>query len=156
MTDTTRAVLLGVLVLASCVWVGGYVAIAVVARVAIRTLEPAARVAFFRGLGRSYLRVGAPALVIALGSGAALATEHAWDGALIAAAALAAALVVSLVVGVVQERRMTQLRTASLAAPEDAHLDRLVHRGAKRATALRAAIGLLSLALIAIGALLTA
>lgn len=156
MSDATRAVLLGVLVLASCVWVGGYVAIAVVAQVAIRTLEPVVRVAFFRGLGRSYLRVGAPALVIALGAGAALAAEHAWDGALIAAAVLAATLVVALVIGVLQARRMTRLRSARLAAPHNEHLDRLVQRGARRATALRAVIGLLSLALIAIGALLTA
>lgn len=154
MTDTARAVLLGVFTLASCVWVGGYVAIAVVARVAARTLEPAQRVAFFRGLGRSYLLVGAPALAVALGTGAALASEHAWDGALIAALVVAALLVASLAVGVAQARRMTLLRGARLSAPQDPQLSRRVHRGARTATLLRAAIGLLSLALIAIGALL--
>ena len=72
MSDTTQAVLLGVFTLASCIWVGGYVAIAVVARAAARTLEPAPRVAFFRALGRSYLLVGGPALVVALGTGGGL------------------------------------------------------------------------------------
>jgi len=57
-------------------------------------------------------------------------------------------------VGVVQARRMTRLRRASLAASEDAALASGVRRGARAATLLRASIGLLSLALIALGALL--
>jgi hypothetical protein len=154
MSDSMRAVLLGAFMVASCVWVGGYVAIAVVARVAIRTLEPAQRVTFFRDLGRAYLLVGGPALVIALGTGAGLASGHAWDGALVATLVTAAVLVGSLAVGVAQARRMTRLRAAALAAPHDRSLTRRVHRGARAATFLRAAIGLLSLALIALGALL--
>lgn len=43
----------GLLIFAAAVWVGGLVAIFVVARVAQRTLEPRERVAFFRGLGRA-------------------------------------------------------------------------------------------------------
>ena len=159
MIDTTRAVVLGVFTLASCVWVGGYVAIAVVARVAARTLEPAHRVAFFRGLGRSYLRLGVPALVIALGSGAWLVRGHAEDrpgadGLVAAVAVVAAALLVSLAVGVAQARRMSRLRTAALAAPHDRPLTARVQQAARAATLLRAAIGLLSLALIALGSLL--
>jgi hypothetical protein len=154
MSDTVQAVLTGVFMLASCVWVGGYVAIAVVARVAWRTLEPAQRVAFFRALGRSYLLAGVPALAVALGTGAALAGERDWDATLITTAALAVALVAALAVGVVQARRMTRLRAASLASPEQLELMRRVVRGARAATVLRAAIGLLSLALIAFGSLL--
>lgn len=154
MSDTTRAVLLGVFTLASSVWVGGYVAIAVVARVASRTLTPQQRIAFFRGLGRSYLLVGCPALVVALGTGAALASDHAWDGVLVATVVIAGALIVSLAVGVAQARRMTRLRAAALAASHDRPATRSVQRGARAATVLRAAIGLLSLALIALGALL--
>lgn len=154
MDDTARAVLLGAFTLASCVWVGGYVAIAVVARSAMRTIEPAQRVAFFRSLGRSYLLVGGPALVVALGTGAALAGKHAWDGTLVAALVVAVALVASLAVGVAQARRMTRLRAARLAMPADEQLNQRVQRGARAATVLRAGIGLLSLALIAIGALL--
>jgi hypothetical protein len=36
--DAAHAILVGVLILATAVWLGGYVAIAVVARVATRTL----------------------------------------------------------------------------------------------------------------------
>ncbi len=155
MSDTVRAVLLGVFTLGSCVWVGGYVAIAVVARVATRTLEPAQRVAFFRGLGRSYLLVGGSALVVALGTGAGLASDHAGDrGLVLATVAVAAALIVSLVAGAGQARRMTRLRATALTARSDEPLARRVQRGARAATLLRATIGLLSLALIALGALL--
>lgn len=154
MSDTARAVLLGVFTLASCVWVGGYVAIGVTARVARRTLDPAQRVAFFRGLGRSYLLVGAPALVIALGTGAGLARSHASGGMLAATVAVAATLVAALSVGVAQARRMTKLRAAALTTPHDDALTRRMRSGARVATALRAAIGVLSLALIALGSLL--
>jgi len=155
MSDSARAVLLGVFTLGSCVWVGGYVTIAVVARVATRTLEPSQRVAFFRGLGRSYLLVGGSALVVALGTGAGLASDHAGDdGLLRATVVVAAALIVSLVVGVAQARRMTRLRAAALAARTNEPFARRVRREAGAATVLRATIGLLSLALIALGSLL--
>jgi uncharacterized membrane protein len=154
MSDTTRAVLLGVFTLASGIWVGGYVAIAAVASAATATLDPDERVACFRALGRKYLLIGGVALAVALGTGAALLSERTWDGILAAAVAVAGALVVALAVGVAQARRMTRLRRAALAAPEDQRLARRVERGARRATVLRAAIGLLSLALIALGALL--
>jgi hypothetical protein len=154
MSATSEAILLGVFTLASCIWIGGYVAIAVVAQVATRTLEPGQRVVFFRGLGRSYLLVGGPALVLALGAGAGLLSDHAWDGVLAAAVVAAAALVASLAVGVAQARRMTRLRAAALAAPDDPQLAARVRRGARAATLLRAAIGLLSLVLVALGALL--
>jgi uncharacterized membrane protein len=154
MSDTTRAILLGMFTLASGVWVGGYVAIAVVARAASRVLEPAQRVRFFRTLGRSYLLVGASALVVALGTGAGLVSDHTWNGTLVATVVVVAALVVSLGVGVAQARRMTRVRSAALAAPDDLQLSGQVRQGARAATVLRAVIGLLSLALIALGALL--
>jgi hypothetical protein len=154
LSATTQAILLGVFTLASCIWVGGYVAIAVVARVAVRTLAPAQRVAFFRALGRSYVLIGVPSLLVALGTGAGLLTDHVWDGVLTAAVVVAAALVVTLATGVVQARRMTRLRGRALAAPDDPRLSARVRRGARSAALLRATIGLLSLALIALGALL--
>jgi len=154
LNDTARAVLVGVFTLASCVWVGGYVAVGVVARVATRTLEPMQRVVFFRSLGRSYLPIGAPALAIALGTGAALASAHGWDGALVAAVVAAAALVITLAAGVVQARRMTRLRAAALASPHSNALAGDVRRGSRVALLLRAVIGLLSLVLIALGSVL--
>jgi hypothetical protein len=154
MSDTTRAALLGVFTLSSCIWAGGYVAIAVVARVAARTLHPAQRVVFFRGLGRSYLLVGAPALVIALGTGGGLVSGHGWDGLLVAAVVVAAALVGSLAIGVVQARRMSRLRATALSANEAGPFNNRVRQGARSAAMLRATIGVLTLALIALGSLL--
>lgn len=144
----------GFLVFAAAVWVGGLVAIFVVARVAQRTLQPRERVAFFRGLGRAYGPVGGIALAVALGCGAALLSGHAWDGALIAATVLAACLVGVTVAGVVQARRMTRIRQAALRQPGNAKLAAGVRRGAVSAAVLRAAIAAFSLALIALGVLL--
>jgi hypothetical protein len=53
-----EASLTAVLVLAAAVWIGGLVAMFVVARVAQATLGAAERVAFFRSLGRVYGLVG--------------------------------------------------------------------------------------------------
>lgn len=154
MSEAARAALLGVFLLAACIWVGGYVAIAVVAQTARATLGPAERVQFFRALGRRYLVVGAPALAVALGGGAGLLSEHGWDATVAAAVAVAIALVAALAIGVVQARRMTRLRAAALAKPDDPDLERGVQRGARGALVLRASIGLLSLALIALGSVL--
>ena len=154
MSDTNRAILLGVFMLSSSVWVGGYVAIAVVARVTTRTLTPDQRVAFFRSLGRTYGIIGGAALVIALGTGIGLLSHHAWDDTLVTSAAVAAALVIALTAGIAQARRMTRLRIRKLADAADPHLGPRLRRGARSATLLRAAIGLLSLALIALGSLL--
>lgn len=146
--------LAGFLVLGAAVWVGGLVAIFVVARVAQRTLQPRERVAFFRGLGRAYGPVGGVALGVALGCGAALLCGRAWDGTLIAATVLAACLVGVTAAGVVQARRMTRLRQDALKHPGDAMVAARIRRGALGAAVLRAGIAALSLALIALGVLL--
>lgn len=49
---------------------------------------------------------------------------------------------------------MTRLRQRALRGPDDTQLARAVSRGAKRALAARAAIGILTLALLAVGAVL--
>jgi hypothetical protein len=81
-----EASLTAVLVLAAAVWIGGLVAMFVVARVAQATLGAAERVAFFRSLGRVYGLVGGVALTAALASGAVLASTYRWDGDLAASA----------------------------------------------------------------------
>jgi hypothetical protein len=58
MHHPAAAALAGVLILATAVWAGGLVTILVAARVASGVLQPAQRVAFFRGLGCAYLPVG--------------------------------------------------------------------------------------------------
>lgn len=151
MTDTTTAILTGLLIFASSIWIGGLFAIAVVARVATATLDATVRVTFFRRLGRAYGIVGTAALALAYGTGAALLSGRGWNGMLIAAVTVAAALAATLAVGVVQARRMTLLRRQSLDVPQDEVLASRVRRGAARAGGLRGLIALLSLALLALG-----
>lgn len=163
MSSTVLGVLLGLFILAASVWVGGYAAVAVVSRTAAKVLDPANRIAFFRALGRAYLALQVPSLVVALGTGYALLSQRSWNGVATAATVVAAALVVTLAWGVVQARRMGRVRRAALVAPDDAHSadsadsagrQDAVRRGARRAALLRAGLGVLSLALIALGSLL--
>jgi uncharacterized membrane protein len=148
------AVLVFVALLACSIWVGGFVAIVVVARVARAQLDRPAQIAFFRVLGRRYLVVGLSALVVALAAGVALLTQRAWDTTALVAVIVAAALVVVTLAGVAQARGMTRLRARAVRSPQDADLARRVRRGAARAVALRAGIGALTLALLALAAAL--
>jgi hypothetical protein len=143
-----------VLVLATSVWVGGLVTVAVVARIATRTLPPADRVALFRGLGRAHGIIGGLALLLAMGIGALLVADRPWSWLLTTAAVAAAALLVTTAVGVRQARHMTRLRSRSAACPADSQVEIDVHRGAVRAAVLRALIGVLSLTLVVLGVLL--
>ncbi|TWP36053.1 hypothetical protein [Leekyejoonella antrihumi] len=154
MPHAARAILLGLFTLSSAIWVGGYVAIAVVARVAVTTLNAPAKVAFFRALGRTYGVVASVALVVMLGTGAGLMTQIHWGGTAYATAGLAVLLVVVTVVGVAQARRMTRLRRALLDRPTDEALAARIDRDARAAAWLRALIGLLTLVLIALGSAL--
>lgn len=143
-----------VLVLAAGVWVGGFVAIAVVARVARRTMRPAERVVFFRALGRAYGIVAGIALALGLGAGTVLVSGRPWNGLMVAAIVAGAALVATTALGVAQAQRMTRLRREALAHPQDPLLARQVRREARGAGLLRSLIGVLSLALVALGVLI--
>lgn len=140
--------------LAAAIWVGGFVALVVVTWVARVTLEPAARVVFFATLGRGYGVVGGLALLVGLATGALLLAGRPWDGVLVATVTVAALLVVSTIVGVAQAHRMTRLRCNALRHPGDTVLTAGVRRAARRAALLRTIIGGLSLALVALAALL--
>src|SRR5579875_3001064 len=151
MSSFGHGVLVTILVLSTSVWIGGYVAIGVVARAATATMDPAARVAFFRSLGRSYLWVGTPALVIGLISGGLVARDHPWDAALIISLAVAILLIVLLGVAVQQARRMTRLRHAALQSGQNPATVEAIRRGRRSADALRATLGVLSLILVVLG-----
>ena len=153
---TWNVVLVFVHLLAACVWVGGFVAIAVVARVARRELDAPARVAFFRSLGRSYAKVGGSALAVGVLSGTALLGRRGWDQAAGAAALLALTLIIATVAGIAQARRMTRLRHRAVIEPRDPRLLALIDRGARQALILRASIGTLTLALLGLGVVLAA
>jgi uncharacterized membrane protein len=154
MFDIAHAIVLSVFTLATSIWVGGYIAIAVVARVAARTLLAPERVAFFRLLGRTYGMVGGAALFVAVGTGAALLRHRPWDAQLVAAALLATALIGFTAVGMAQARRMTRLRRAETQRPNDQDLAMKAAKGARVAILLRALIGLLSSILIALGSVM--
>jgi hypothetical protein len=145
---------IAVTAIASAVWIGGLVAIFVVARVANGTLDQARRISFFRALGRSYGIVGGVALLVAIAGGAILLDGHPWDSLLIATAIVAAALVVTTVAGVVQARTMTRLRRCALSGPT--LLRERVRRGAIIAATLRAVIALLTVTLVVLGSALAA
>lgn len=148
---TAETSLAAVLVLATAVWIGGLIAIFVVARVARATLGAEERVALFRGLGRAYGLVGSSALAVALASGAVLASQYRWDGRLAASTAVAVGLVAATAAGVAQARRMTRLRQDALRDPGSTELAAKVRRGARNAAALRTTIAALSLTLLALG-----
>lgn len=138
-------------ILATSIWVGGLVAIFVVARAASTTLEPTQRIAFFRAFGRAYGIVGSAALLLAFGTGAILLGGHPWDGLLVTALLLAAALLAATFAGMAQARGMSRLRSQALETPALAERVRIE---ARIAAGLRGAIAVLTLALLVVGAAL--
>lgn len=150
-----HAVTIAVFVLASSIWIGGYVTIAVVARSATASLPPAARVTFFRTLGRTYLKIGLSALLVALAAGAILASEHKGDALLNATIVAVVLLLFLLAIAVAQARRMSQLRSNVLDEAEDTLVSQ-VRRGARTAAVLRAALGVLTLIILVLGSFLAA
>jgi uncharacterized membrane protein len=143
-----------VALLAGSIWVGGFVAIVVVARVARAQLDHRTRISFFRDLGRRYLVVGLAALLAALSAGAVLLSLRPWDATSMAAVLVGLALVLATVAGIVQARAMTRARARAVQAPQDADLAQRVRRGSFRAVILRAIIGGLTLGLLALAAAL--
>lgn len=147
-----HAALIAIELLAASVWIGGLVAIAVVARCARQQLDAATRVAFFRAVGRRYLRVGLGALVVAYGAGGALLEGGHWSNIKSAIVGFAVVLVVVTLAGVVQARALTRLRAAALAG--DPRLDsRHLARQAGRAGALRGLIATLTVTLVVLAAI---
>jgi uncharacterized membrane protein len=142
----TRA-LLGLLILGAGVWMGGFVAIMIVNATSKKTIDAAGRIALFRGLGRSYLKVAAVAFVLVVVPGGILLAFRPWDGFTLAILLVALLLVVLTGIAVRQARRMTRMRKAALAHPADGPCPAPIGRNARRAWVLRMGIGVASLAL---------
>ena len=145
------AVAVFVLLLATSVWIGGFVAIAIVARVARHELDLPTRIAFFRRLGRRYLVVGGGSLAVALGSGGSLLALGDWTPTKTVAAALGIALALATVVGVIQARELTRMRRRNLLRSRETAAAEAERSAAARAALLRASIGALTFALLAVG-----
>lgn len=156
MTEQVRAALTGLLIFSGSVWLGGMITVIVLTRVANRVLARAERIEFFRVFGRMYGAVTTVALAVAYGTGAALLWGRPWGGVLIATVVVAAAVVLATAVGVVQARRISRLRAAAVARPDDEQLATGVRRAAVRAAALRGLIGVVSFALLGLGVVLGA
>lgn len=150
MPPAVQAILIAVFMLAASVWVGGYVATAVMARVATTTLQPGDRVTFFRALGRAYLWVEVPALVIALVIGGVLLADRGWDPLARVIAVVGVVLAAMLAIAIAQARRMTVLRRRALDAPAE-QMNAEVRQGAVWAGVLRALLGVLTLAIVVLG-----
>jgi hypothetical protein len=150
---TGRTVLLAVGMVAASVWIGSLVSLAVVSAIARSTLDARARVALFRGVGRSYQYVGTGSLLVAIGVGVALA----WPlsdvhGALASEFMLSGALVVVTLAGMAQAKRMTVRRRWALDHPDEPRAAASVRRGARLAGLLRGSIAGVTLVMVLVGA----
>ncbi len=144
-----RTLFIAVELLAASIWIGSLVCLALVARVALRVLDPQARVALFRGIGRLYRVVGTSALVVSIAAGAALAgSPSGWSVAMDVIGALSGVLVVLTVIGMAQARRMTVIRRQELDAPGDGTVGDAVRRGAASAGLLRGLMAAVTLVIV--------
>lgn len=150
MTDVAERILTGLLTLGVGAWIGGFATVLVLSRSSRRTLDPVDRVAYFRDFGRRYAVVAAVVILFVVVPSAVLVTAAGSSALTVTMLAVALALIAVTIVGILQARRMTQLRRTAIATPGDAALAAAVTRGAGFAIVLRTIIGLGSLALFAL------
>ena len=149
MTDVAEGILIGLLTLGVGAWIGGFATVMVISRTSHSVLAPADRVAYFRRFGRGYAVVACVMILLIIVPSAILVSVATVRALAVAILATACALVVVTAVGIRQARNMTRLRTMALDAADDGASD-AVRRGAGVAIVLRSAIGIGSLALIAL------
>lgn len=142
-----RTALLTLEILASSVWIGSMVCLAVVARVTSTALDPLTRVTLFASVGRTYALLGTGALAVAVTTGMALAGDPAgWSDVITWALGLATVLFLLTLVAMEQAHRMTALRRAAAADAGAANAS--LRSAARYASALRGAMGLLTLMVV--------
>ncbi|MEO7374579.1 MAG: hypothetical protein ABIW36_11895 [Terrimesophilobacter sp.] len=139
-------VLAGLLMLGGAVWIGGFIALIIFSRSTKKALTTSQRVAVFRELGRRYLKVAGVAFVLVVIPGGVLLASRRADGYTLAVLLIAMLLIVGTAVAVKQARHMSRMRRAAVAEP-DAVDPTALHRGTRVASALRASLGVCSLAL---------
>jgi uncharacterized membrane protein len=152
-TVTTSAPLVVLEILSASVWIGSLVCLAVVSQAARQVLQGPAQAAFFRAVGRRYAIVGTGSLLVAIGTGLAMAWPPAtWSGTIDAAVALAGLLVLATAAGMAQARAMGTLRRRAIASPADGAAVASLHRGRRLATSLRLLMAADTLAIVVLAA----
>ena len=149
--------LVAIELIASSIWVGSLVCLAVVSRAASASIDLDARVALFRALGRRHGVVGSGALLTAIGVVLAMAwPPDRWSNLLSASVALAGILVVLTMFGVRQARAMSRIRRDALSDLGNSQLASSVRRGARSAAVSRVLIAGVTLAIVVLAALVIA
>lgn len=153
MTTAWSAAVLTVELLASCIWVGSMVCLAVVASTARRVLDGRNQVTFLQAIGRRYSRIGTGSLLVAIGAGLWLVWPPSqWSWTIDAAVGIAGGLILATAAGMAQARAMTRLRRRSIADPDDVRAARAVQKGRRVATALRGLMASSTLAIVVLAA----
>lgn len=153
MTTAWSAAVLTVELLASCIWVGSMVCLAVVASTARRVLDGRNQVTFLQAIGRRYSRIGTGSLLVAIGAGLWLVWPPSqWSWTIDAAVGIAGGLILATAAGMAQARAMTRLRRRSIADPDDVRAARAVRKGRRVATALRGLMASSTLAIVVLAA----
>ena len=151
---TTSAPIVALEILSASVWTGSLVCLAVVSRAARTVLESPAQVAFFRAVGRRYAIVGTGSLLVAIGTGLAMAwPPPTWSATIDAAVALAGLLVLATAAGMAQARAMATLRRRAMSSPANPAARAAARRGRRVATALRLLMAADTLAIVVLAAM---
>ena len=149
----TSAPLVAVELIATSIWVGGMVCLAIVAKAARGVLDESSQVAFFRAVGRRYGMVGTASLLIAIAASLALSLPpSSWSRTIDAAAVLASVLVVATIAGMMQARAMTALRRKLIANTRDSSTAVALRRGRLLANGIRGLMALMTLAIVILAA----
>jgi hypothetical protein len=151
---TTSAPIVALEILSASVWTGSLVCLAVVSRAARTVLKGPAQVAFFRAVGRRYAIVGTGSLLVAIGTGLAMAgPPPTWSATIDTAVALAGLLVLATAAGMAQARAMGTLRRRAMSSPAEPAARAAARRGRRVATALRLLMAADTLAIVVLAAM---
>lgn len=145
MSTTIDTALTLALTVSAAIWLGGYVAVVIVAATSAKALDAEARVRFFRRFGGDYLKVALPALLIAYATGWALLGRLPWSAGHTRLAVACGLLLAVLLLGIAQARDLTRLRQRLASAPEETSLATQIWSKSRAAALLRGLIGLITL-----------
>jgi uncharacterized membrane protein len=139
--------------IAAAVYVGGVVFLGVAAASARATVSPRERIALFRVIGRRFLMLAGGALLILIGTGAAMASDGDYGERLnqkLGVVAIAVAL--TYYHSFIQGPALSRLREQALDRPEDGELAAEIRRRSARAGVVQLLILVSTLAILVMAA----